>query len=332
MGFCQIYFTDKLKIASFYSAIGIAKPESGAVGPAQDSAMSEIVVKIIKGRQIWDIPCLASTTFDQLRRLVEDRAEAVEGGLRLIHKGRAPGGNQSLSSVGVITGTKIMALITPMQREADVRAEKKARLRHETGTLNELRERTNSAANSSVAEASDRPAVQGDIEVPGLTHVLLKKGRESFRVNVALSASVGELKMKVSTMNGIDAQMRDIKLLHGGRFLKDDRGVLENVGVKDGDVLMVMFGMQYHDAADARTEMGSIERETGELEALLKEVLAKRRGRLLDEAELAVEKSRVVGMLERLRDNAASVRGEDQRRRVIEGRLQKVEDDAKLLD
>lgn len=266
-------------------------------------------------------------TFNQLRKLVEEKAGTVKGGLRLLHKGRTPDGNQSLSSVGVTTGTKIMALTTPAQRDADLRAKKAARLKQETTALDELRGTTAAAGSASAAETVTRLAVRGDAALPGCTHVLLKKGRETFRVNITLSSTVGELKTRASGMKGIDARVQDIKLLSGGRFLGDDRAVLDECGVKDGGVLLVLFGVRYHDAADARAEMDKVERETGELEALARGVLAKKKGRLLDKAELAVERSRVVEMLERLRDNVAAVRGEDERRKNVEERLRKVDGD-----
>lgn len=289
--------------------------------------MSETIVKIIKGRQTWDVPCAPSLTFDQLCTLVESKAGAVKGGLRLLHKGRSPDGNQSLSSAGVAAGTKIMALITPVQRDADLRAEKAAQLKQEAMTLDELRGMATPAAGSaSAAETVVRLAVRGDEAVPDCAHVILKKGRESFRVNITLSSTVGELRRRASGVNGIDARVQDIKLLYGGRFLKNDHAVLGECGVKDGGVLMVMFGMRHHDAADAKAEIDNIERETEELEALVKGIVAKKKGRLLDGAELAVERSRIVRMLERLRDNVAAVRGEDERRSIVEGRLRKIDD------
>lgn len=286
--------------------------------------MESIVVKIIKGRETWEVTGSPETTFGDLRKEAEARSGAVEGGLRLLHKGRSLDDSTTLEAAKVSTGTKMMALTTAKQREADARIEKTAKSVRDSVALDGMRELSAEKSAGSPSNAVPSPAtVRGDAAVSGQTSVMLKKGRETFRANVSLSATVAQLKAHAAGLDGVDAQARDMKLLHKGRFLKDET-LLQDCGVCDGATMLLMFGGRHHDKGDARIEMDGVEKEVGELERKVQGVAAKARGRLLDSTDLALAKGEVFEIFGRLKDNVGSVRGEDERRKVLEERLRQV--------
>lgn len=286
--------------------------------------MASIVVKIIKGKDTLEVNGSPAMTFGDLRKEAEARVSAVEGGLRLLYKGKSLDDRTTLAAAKVTSGTKMMALATPKQREADARDEKAAKAVRESAAVDAMRERSTEAASASASNASPITlAVGGDAKVSGQTSVLLKKGRETFRANLALNATVGELKIHAAGLDGINAEAGDMKLLHKGRFLKDDTS-LGDCGVLDGATMLLMFGVRHHDKGDARIEMEQVEKEIGELEQKVTGVAAKARGRLLDSTDLALAKGQVLENYERLKDNLVSVRGEEERRKGLEGRLRQV--------
>lgn len=286
--------------------------------------MESIVVKIIKGKETWEVTGSPETTFGDLRKEAEARAGAVEGGLRLLHKGKSLEDRTTLAAAKVTTGTKMMALATAKQREADARIEKATKSARESAAVDRMRERSAEKSAGSASNAVPSPAtVCGDATVSGQTSVLLRKGRETFRANISLSSTVAQLKAHAAGLDGVEAQARDMKLLHKGRFLKDETS-LQDCGVRDGATMLLMFGVRHHDKGEARIEMDQVEKEVGELEQKVQGVAAKARGRLLDSTDLALAKGEVLEIFERLKDNVVSVRGEDEGQKVLQERLRQV--------
>lgn len=283
--------------------------------------MSEITINVIKGRVAWQLSVSPEMTFAGLRKQVEEKAGAVDGGLRLLHKGKSFPDTATLLSAKVTTGTRMMALATAKQREADARKEKAIKAKTDNAALDTMGK---SPASASSAASSPPIVVRGDPEVPGQTNVVLVKGRDKFRANVELSISVGKLKTIAAGLEGMDAAARDMKLLFKGRFL-DNSSLLSECGVKNSSSIVLLFGARHHDAKDARVELNSIELEISTLEKKVHSAIAKGKSRLLDSVDLALAKGEIFELFNRLKDNLHSVQGEEERKRSLEKRIASVE-------
>lgn len=281
--------------------------------------MSEIKVKVIKGQETVEVSINPEHTFGDLRRKAEKSFGVMEGGLRLLHKSSE---SSTLSSGKVVNGTRMMALKTAKQANADDHAEK-ARRDAEATSLRQaaVSQSTTAAASTSVA-ASGKPATRGHPEVAGQTHVLLIKGREKFRANVELSATVGDLKRIASGLDGMNAAARDMKMLFRG--VMKDEAVLSAIGIRSGSSIMLMFGARYHDANDARAELIGIEKEVDELQERVRVTISQAKSRLLEGVDLGLANGAIHDTIQRLKDNVESVRGEEERRGALEKRLESI--------
>ena len=293
--------------------------------------MDSFIVRVSKGKDIIQADGSPDMTVGALRQQVESKAGMVDGGLRLLYKGKILNDASTLESAKVISGAKMMAMATAKQREADLQAEKSVKISQDNASLDAMRERSaegDSASASASASASNasptNQEVRGDAAKAGQTKVLLKKGRERFRANVELSATIGELKVHAAGLDGMNAAARDMKLLHKGRFLSDDMSLAE-AGLRDGSMMMLLFGARYHDKKDAVQDMKELENEIAELEGKFKGVASKARGRLLDSTDLALAKGQVLETYERLIDNLLSIRTEEEAKKSLEHRLRQIQ-------
>lgn len=293
--------------------------------------MAEFTIRVIKGRERWDIPVRPQTTFAELRKEVETRADAIEGGIRLLYRGKGIADDATLESANVTAGTRLMALSTEKQHKADDRTEKRSKAAQDSAALNAMRERRVSTAGSEGSSPNQQRSLRGDPEVSGQSNVILVKGRDKFRVNVDLSASVGDLKVIASRLDGIDASPRDMKMLFKGRFMSD-AVVLSDSGIHSGSSIMLMFGARYHDGLDAKADLTEIEEECSLLEDKVRQAVAKARGRLLDTVDLALAKGEVLDMFKSLKNRIESVKGHEEQRKSLLERVAAVEPSIDELD
>lgn len=296
----------------------------------QKFIMTEMRVFVIVGREKWEIPCTSATTFGQLRSSVEKKAGAVEGGMRLLHKGKSFSDESTLDQGNVIDGTKMMAMRTAKQGEAERDIEKLAALgKMEKDVLDIKGHRDRGSAAPRTTSVTSN-AILGDPEVDGTSWVLLIKGNSKFRVNIELSSSVLSLKERVSSIQAIGSKSRNIRLLFKGTFLKDTVS-LEDCGVKSGVSIMLLFNARHHDEKDDVVEIDSILEKLSALEEKAKSVQSQASHRLLDSVDLSVAKGDLTETTNRLQDNVQSVRTEDSRKPELLRRLEAVDDIVKSL-
>lgn len=293
--------------------------------PSRSVTMDSFTVRISKGKDMVEIKGSPNMTVANLRHQAESGLGMVDGGLRLLFKGKFLDDGTTLTSAKVTHGAKMMAMASAKQREADLQAKKNARSAQDNAALDAMREQSFGKDSASASNtSSSAPAVRGDEAIAGRSHVVLKKGREVFRVNIELSRTAGELKIQAAGLQGMNAESRDMKLLHRGRFLKDETLLME-AGVREGSAIMLMFGARHHDRKDAVEDMEHLEREVEELEGKVKGFVSKARGRLLDSTDLALAKGQVLEIYERLKDNLISIRTEERHKKDLEDRLRQVQ-------
>lgn len=289
-------------------------------------AMTQINVMVIMGRQKWEFIGHEQMKFMELRHMVEAKAGTVEGGIRLLHKGKSLSDNETFASVNVTSGTKMMGLRTAKQREEEKNREKNAKLISNRTAMDELKDKVGKpeTEGASASSSTGGRTLRGDAAIEGSDYVVLIKGKDKYRVNIDLSESVVAVKNKATSMEGIKSEARDMRLLFKGKFLQNDIN-LDEAGVKRGASLMLLFSARHHDAKEGFTEISSIEKKLEALEKETRAVASKANHRLLYGADLTVEKARLSEAVGTLKDNLFSVRKEDERRAELNRRLAEVE-------
>lgn len=136
--------------------------------------MADVHVRIQFGRDYVEIDINSTKTFGDLRQQIEQRTGLVEGGARLLYKGKKYGDSVTLCSVGVGTTSKserlappkvetvnMMALKTQKQHESDRENQKLQKLGRNTagGTAGQLGGIGKGASSSS----SNRGSASGDL-------------------------------------------------------------------------------------------------------------------------------------------------------------------------
>lgn len=289
--------------------------------------MSQFSVTIIMGRQKLEVECTGTMTFGELRSNVESSAGTVEGGMRLLHKGKSFPDHVTLEYAKVGPGTKMMAMRTQKQRDDEKDKEKRGKLLKDARALDTMKDDMGKSSIDSGAAsvAVSRNTIRGDATIEGMTSVLVIKGTAKYRVNTPLSERVYSLKEKVAAMEDIKSEARDMRLLFKGKVLQDAQ-TLDGQGVKDGSPVMLLFSARHHDAKDDLAEIGSIQDKISELERKARSVASKAKHRLLDDVALSLAKGELLETLNRLKDNLVSVRSEDDRRDGLEKRLAAMDD------
>lgn len=245
-----------------------------------------------------------------LRRRVESELKFVDGGVRLLYKGRALTDGCSLSSAGVTSRSKLMALKTGCQHAHDRHL---ATQKQQEQTRNELNKKTTYSSSSS--SVSPRPSVStsmthGDEEFPNMPYVTVQKGKNQYRVNVVDGMDTGRvdtLKVRLASfLPGVQA--RDIKLLCRGRVL-DSQSVLGECGVRSGQTVMAMFNARHHDRMEACEQLEKARSELEQLEKTHAKVTRRIEHRLVPQDELVVVQAQVRRDVDRVRDNVEAVQG-----------------------
>lgn len=289
--------------------------------------MEEIQITVIMGREKWAISIAKNQTFGDLRALVETKANVISGGLRLIHKGKTHSDNVILESISVTSGTKMMAMRTGKQVKDEEDKKRAAKLAADNAAALALKERVGSSVASSVDKSDGedtKSGAKGDPVTDG-SFVLLKKRTDIFRVNIEMEASIGDLKQQVAMIDGINAEPRDIRILGKGRMLTGEKS-LKECGISSGSTLMILFNARHHDKQEASVQVTSITKEVNDLQAKTQSVQKKANKRLLNGVEITIARGELVDTVTRLKDNLASVRGDDERIPLLEKQLNEIEE------
>ena len=87
-----------------------------------------------------------------------------------------------------------------------------------------------------------------DERLPGEAALLISQGKVKYKVAIGEgSRSVEELKQRVAKLTGVDAKFH--RLIYKGKELKDKASV-EELGLKDGDKMLLLFAEGHHKAVD----------------------------------------------------------------------------------
>eukprot|EP00177_Eucheuma_denticulatum_P002632 GFKZ01004717.1.p1 GENE.GFKZ01004717.1~~GFKZ01004717.1.p1 ORF type:complete len:300 (+),score=43.50 GFKZ01004717.1:40-900(+) len=257
--------------------------------------MSNITVKLLKGRTTYNLTLSPTSSFSVLRALAEAETGSTTGGLRLLFKGRCPPENTTLQSAGVTNGSTLMALPTAKQRQLD---QQKAKATNPT---------TNQQPTQSVTQPppaiSSARHVGGDKVIAGAYFVMVRQGRSLWRVNIDPDATVGMLRARVASLVGIGVDKIEVRLLSKGRCLKDDTAQIAEAGVKRGGEIMIMFGGGVHGRREHRLDVVRLDEDIQQLERCVQQVCRKRRARLMDDAAWAVDRGAQLELMRTMRDN-----------------------------
>ncbi|CAN8070565.1 unnamed protein product [Agarophyton chilense] len=295
---------------------------------------SDIGVVVIVGRNRWRLQISPSATFSHLRRLVEEKESTVEHGLRLIFKGTSFPDSCALKDAAVADGAKMMAMRTSLQHQQERVEEKRALIAARQASLahmNRHASASDAAASSSAKVPSHaNPArsaadcILGDERDDAVPSVFILHRGQKYRLNVQMSDSVLSVKKNISSILRIESKPSDMRLVFNAKYLRDDV-TLQQVDAKNGSSFMVFFNASHHDAVEDKRQTELIERKLVLLEAKVKTLARQAEHRLLDTVDLPLKKAELHGTVVYLRETLSLVKIYDDRRRVIEERIQAAE-------
>lgn len=236
---------------------------------------------------------------------------------------------------------KMIALRTKKQHESDKQSEKLRRLgetvnartleqfhdaekdsRHSAFTSSSRGSSSHSAADkadsgfphaSSVGACHDgppKPTTTVDFNNDGLpenmSSIFVSRGRNKYRIGVDLEGKEtgGNVKERLCAMGGewTGWTVKDIRLLAKGRVVSDDQ-ILQDLGVRHGDTMMVLVSPSRHAAVDAAREMTTLSREIQTLSISSQSLRKRVRSRVLSPEDAIVQVEELKRECERLRSN-----------------------------
>lgn len=316
--------------------------------------MANVHVCVQFGRDNVEVEISPERTFGDIRQKIEQQMGLVDGGVKLLYKGKQYGNSVTLCSVGIgasnkpeqlapqkIEKTKMMALRTKKQHESDKQNEKLRRLSEtvNTRTVGQSHDAEkgsqHSAFTSSNQGSSSHPA--GDKADSGFPHassvdachngpsnpatianssndgipdnmssIFVSRGRNKYHVGVDLEGKEtgGNVKERLCALGGewTGWTVNDIRLLAKGKVVSDNQ-ILQDLGVRHGDTMMVLVSPSRHAAVDAAREMTTLSREIQTLSQSSQTLRKRVRTRVLSTEDAIVQIEELKRECERLRSN-----------------------------
>lgn len=290
-------------------------------------------VTVSCGKARVEVQANPSESGSDFRRRVETELGFIDGGLKLLNKGKMVGDKTTLSALGVVAGSKIMGMKTGAQHAHDRDAAKLEASRQRTRELDGLKEsmgkQSTTEAPSSSHATKKEVVIQGDEEMEGLGFVIVQKGRDRYRVNVLGGVDAVRLKdIKVKVASFIaGVYPAEVRLLYRGRVLSDDNVTLSECAVASGGTLMAMFSAPYHDRREASAQLDKLRGEVDAVERAHESVIRRVRHRLLPQDELIVVQSQLRSDVSRVRGNIEAVQGFDEDKPALLKRLDNLDID-----
>lgn len=292
-------------------------------------AEQKIDVIVTLGRLRHTIPCTEGMTFGSLRTEVASRAGVDRNCFRFLCKGRSVNDTDQVSSGAVRSDLRVMALMTKKYHEgSSARGTQGAAAQgsHDiSSTLDELR------AKSGPRVSAVKPAeARGDAINNDEPFVMVRTGRERYHVRIDLSSSVGDLKIRLGSMEGIAGDAKHMKLLFNGQQ-RNDNDVLTDIGVKRGSMFVLMFTAAHHDAIDAQNNLERIRQEVVDIEARTARFEQQLEKRIMDNSEFRIKFRELESNLTALSDQLQSNNSDQDSKEPVVQLLKKAEDRADVI-
>lgn len=274
--------------------------------------MASCNLTVICGKQSVAASVFSEDKVSVLRQNVEQALGYVEDGIRLIFKGKSLSDMSTVQSCGLRDGAKLMALRTPKQLKAEREKEKQIKLKQVPSS-------SETVLKLSTSDTDQKPKILGDQEEPSTEFVMVKKGRDQYRVNAPKSAN--DVKKRIAVMIGT-SNWKEIRLLGAGKFLKDDDGV------KSGSTLMMLFTAKHHDRQEEAVELKKLEEEVDQVEKRFTALQKQAARRLKDRNDILIEKSQIDQDIRRIRDNLELIQDDNHAKVQLAERLTRLDVDS----
>eukprot|EP00960_Hanusia_phi_P040312 754386-Hanusia_phi.AAC.1 len=214
-------------------------------------------VVVIQGKERLKIPCKLSSSFGNLKEQISELTGISASQQKLIYKGKVeqPRDSDILQAAGVKNGDKMMLMASPAAGKDSTQEEKKRlteKNKEDLAEAQKLRDRHRDGALDAPAQSTtthqETIMTEEDGLVPGQPSIVISQGKVKYRVAIgAASRRVEELKQSVASLTGAAAKFH--RLIHRGRELKDSAS-MEELGLKDGDKMLLLFAEGHHKAVD----------------------------------------------------------------------------------
>lgn len=274
--------------------------------------MASYNLTVICGKQSVAATVSSEDKICVLRQNVEQALGYVEDGIRLIFKGKSLSDTSTVQACGLQDGAKLMVLRTPKQLKAEREKEKQFKLQQVCSS-------SEAASNFTTFDTDQKPKILGDQEKPGTDFVVVKKGRDQYRVNAPKSAS--DVKKRIAVMIHT-SNWKEIRLLGAGKFLKDDDAI------KSGTTLMMLFTAKHHDRQEEAVEVKKLEEEVGQIENRFTAIQKQAARRLKDRNDILFEKSQINQDIRRIRDNLELIQDNNHAKVQLAERLTRLDVDS----
>lgn len=275
-----------------------------------------MIITVLFGREKLQVDVSEEATFADIRKQIESQKQLKDNGVRLIHKGKKMPDETSLQSLAITSDTKIMAMRTEKQHHAD-------QLHARLAKFNAQQEQRPSKTEAP-AESTGKVKIGGDALIPEQTCVIICEARLRFRVNVPLTATGHEVKQRYCQMSAKLIEPGDVRLLAGGRFIKDD-ATLTQCGVSDTATIMALMSSRHHDTRQQRDVVTKLASDVALLEEKVAALQRRTAGRLATPQEIAVVRSNLTQDVKVVRDNLNVGRVPDERRAPLRKRLDELD-------
>jgi len=264
----------------------------------------------MNGKERLNVPCKLSSSFGELKSKISDLTGVPASHQKLIHKGKQPRDVDTLQAAGVKSGDKMMLMKSPSAAKDTAMEEKRLlsdKRKQEAAESQKLRDEHRAGALDAPmptpASQQQATTVVEDERLPGEAALLISQGKVKYKVAIGEgSRSVEELKQRVAKLTGVDAKFH--RLIYKGKELKDKASV-EELGLKDGDKMLLLFAEGHHKAVDETALVEELKEDVTVLEGDVGKLMKKCEHGLFgdDQNEISIRLGVLCQEGERLLDN-----------------------------
>jgi hypothetical protein len=279
-------------------------------------------VTVINGKEKLSVEVDLGQDVAALKQCLSDK-HGLPSGMRLLHKGKALGDEDTLTSAGLKNNAKVMMLLSAdshkqLEEKRKLEIEEKCKLEMKEAALEAQRMREGSGPPVAPPESRDKPPPQKEKEVivcddqEGSTEstafvVIVQHGKRKFQASMSGSSTFGDIKNRLE--GTINVPSKQQKLLFKGKQ-RENKEKLGDTGVKaKGSKMMLLFAEGWHVELEAKDDAASIRNEMDEAEKEVGKVLSKVQHRFMDHVELSIAVGRFDDLVYRLNDNVVHVKG-----------------------
>lgn len=274
-------------------------------------------ISVLYAKQRLEINIAPSDSLCAVRRKLENQLELADGGLVLLYKGKALSDQVTVRAAGIEDGKKIMAMRSRKQHVADKEREKEQKLT--SGVKKPVSGNGSSSSFRTFAQIA--PVKLGDPEIAGESFIVVHERRRRIRLNLPLTATVREVKERLSSIAELGIENSAFRLIARGKLISDDNMTLSACSLKNGGVMMAVFTAEHYERQEALREMNRLEHEVERIEEDWTSLNKRAKNRLIDAEELILARSQLTENLSLIRDNIQGIRGEDERGVALVKRL-----------